>query len=320
MKIEKRIKRIIKKSDNIFVTGHKNLDLDAIGACIGIYAIAKKYKKECYIINDDTENELGVTKIIDETSTDYNFIKSEKIPNLYKKHSILIVVDTNKANLIQNDKILHYFNNIIVIDHHQETEQTINGINVINDNISSACEMVTFLIREYGVEITEEEATILLSGIVLDTSNFTKKASADTFYEAYSLVAYGANPKKVQYYLKEELKDYIIRNKVIVNTEIINDNLALAVAENSDLYKKEELAKIANTLMNFNDIDASFVIGKRQDGGVGISARSEGNINVGIITEKLGGGGDICNAACHITDMSLSETESELKKVLNEEE
>lgn len=320
MNIEKRIKRIIKKSDNIFVSGHRNLDLDAIGACIGICAIAKKFKKNCYIINDDKENELGVSKIIDEVSDDYIFIKSIKIPDLHKKNSVLIVVDTNKVNRIQNDKILHYFNNIIVIDHHQETEQTINGINVINENISSACEMVAFLIRKYNVEITEEEATILLSGMVLDTNNFTKKTSADTFYEAYFLGAYGANPKKVQYYLKEELKDYIIRNKVIVNTEIINGNLALAVADNKDSYKKEELAKIANTLMNFNDIDASFVVGNRIDGGVGISARSEGNINVGVITENLGGGGDICNAACHITDMSLKETESELKKVLNEEE
>lgn len=320
MKIEKRIKRIIKKSSNIFVSGHRNLDLDAIGACIGICAIARKYKKNCYIINDDKESELGVSKIIDETSDDYNYIKSVKIPDLHKKNSVLIVVDTNKVNRVQNDKILHYFNNIIVIDHHQETEQTINGINVINENISSACEMVAFLIRKYNVRITEEEATILLSGMVLDTNNFTKKTTADTFYEAYFLGAYGANPKKVQYYLKEELKDYIIRNKVIVNTQIINGNLAFAVADNKELYKKEELAKIANTLMNFNDIDASFVLGNRIDGGVGISARSEGNINVGVITENLGGGGDIYNAACHITDMSLKETESELKKVLNEEE
>ena len=320
MKIEKRIKSIIKKSSNIFVCGHKNLDLDAIGACIGICAIARKFKKECFIINDDLINELGVNKIIDETQDDYHFIKSSKIPDLHKKNSILIVVDTNKVNRIQNDKILHYFNNIIVLDHHQETEQTINGINVINENISSACEMVSFLIRKYNVKITEEEATIILSGIVLDTSNFTKKTSADTFYEAYSLVAYGANPKKVQYYLKEELKDYIIRNKVIVNTEIINGNLALAVANNKDSYKPEELAKIANTLMSFNDIDASFVIGNRTDGGVGISARSEGNINVGLKLENLGGGGDICNAASHITDMALKETESELKKVLSGEE
>lgn len=320
MKIENQIKKVIKKSDNVFISGHKNLDLDAIGACVGIKAICDHFGKKSYIIVDDQVLELGVSKIINEISDEANIINSSEVSNLCKDNSTLVVVDTNKTNMIQNDKILHYFNNIIVIDHHQETDQTINGINIINELKSSACEQVTNLIELYKAKPNEHEATIILSGIVLDTNNFIKKTKADTYYAACYLTSLGANPKKVQYYLKEELKDYIIRNKVIVNTEIINGNLALAVANNKDSYKPEELAKIANTLMSFNDIDASFVIGNRTDGGVGISARSEGNINVGLKLENLGGGGDICNAASHITDMALKETESELKKVLSGEE
>ena len=320
MKIERRIKKIIKKCSNVFVSGHQNLDLDAIGACIGICAIAKKFGKECYIINDDIENELGVQKIINEIKDDYEIINSSKITDLYKKNSILIVVDTNKVNRIQNDKILHYFNNIIVIDHHQETEQTINGINIIDEFKSSACEMISLLTRLYNVEITPEEATIILSGIVLDTHNFSKKTSSDTFLEAYYLTELGASPKKVQYYLKENVNDYIIRNKVIMNVEVINDKYAISIDDSDYPYKKEDLAKIADTLLNFDGIAATFVLGNRTDGGVGISARSEGSVNVGQVLEELGGGGDNYNAACHIKDMNLNETKMELIRVLNKEE
>lgn len=320
MKIEERIKKIIKKSDNIFVSGHKNLDLDAIGACIGINTIASKFGKNCYIIIDDENHELSIGKIIDEIKTDFNIIKSSEIPSFHKKNSVLVIVDTNKANMIQNDKILHHFNNIIVIDHHQETDQTINGINMIDIDKSSACEMVTSLIRKYKATLTEYDATIILSGIVLDTHNFSKKTTDNTFYEAYYLTALGANPKKVQYYLKENLNDYIIRNKVIINVEVINNKYAVSMANNKDSYKREDLAKIADTLLNFNDIEASFVLGNRIDGGVGISARSEGGVNVGSILEELGGGGDVCTAACQVKDMNLKETQDALIRVLNEEE
>ena len=320
MKIEERIKRIIKKSDNIFVSGHKNLDLDAIGACIGIKAIAHRFRKECYIIVDDETHEPGISKILEEIKDNSKIIKSNEIPDFHKKKSVLIIVDTNKANMIQNDKILHQFSDIIVIDHHQETDQTINGINMIDIGRSSACEMITSLIREYKVELMDYEATIILSGIVLDTHNFSKKTKDITFYEAYYLTAVGANPKKVQYYLKENLNDYIIRNKVIINVEVINTKYAVATANNKDSYKREDLAKIADTLLNFNDIEASFVVGNRIDGGVGISGRSEGSINVGSILEELGGGGDACTAACQVTDMNLEETKKELIRVLNEEE
>ena len=319
MKIDKRIKSLIKKSSNVFVTGHKNLDLDAIGACVGIKAISKSFKKECFIIIDDTDYDLSVSKVIDELDSSI-IIKSSEIPDLYRQNSILIIVDTNKTNLLQNDKILHYFNNIIIIDHHQETDQTINSINKIDLEASSACEMVSSLIRLYNADITKEEATIILSGIVLDTHNYAKKVTPNTFYESYYLTELGASAKKVQYYLKEDLKNYIIRNKVVLKTEIINDKYAIATASEKEDYKREDLAKIADTLLGFNGVDAAFALGNREDGGVGISGRSEGNVDVANILEKLGGGGDNYHAACQIKDMTLSNADKELRTILSKEE
>lgn len=320
MEIERKIKKIIKKSTNIFISGHKNLDLDAIGSCVGVSSICNHFKKDNYIIVDDETHELGVSKILEEIKDTKRVIKSDDIPSYYKEGSTLIIVDVSKAHLLQNDKILHYFNNIIILDHHQVTEQTINTTSIIDESYSSAGEIVATLIELYGVTPTKEEATILLSGIVLDTNNFTVKTSSNTYYAAYYLSKFGADSKKIKYYLKEDLNDYIIRNKVIMNVEIINDHYAVAKAPKDKKYKREDLAKMADTLLKFNNIDASFIIGERIDDGIGISARSEGKVDVGSITSELGGGGDLNTAACQILDMDLDEVYKELKNILTKED
>lgn len=318
MQIENKIKKIIKKSKNVFVVGHKNLDLDAIGACIGVSQIATHFNKNSYIIIDDEKNELGVAKLLTELDDKTILIKSKDIPKYHYKDSILIIVDTNKAHLLQNDQIIHYFNHIIILDHHQESDQTIpNTIQIINEKASSACEIVTGLIEKYQVKLTPTTATHMLAGIVLDTNNFIVKTTQETYLSAYYLTKQGANPKKVQSYFKQDIKEYLERQKVISKVKVIHDKYALIVASEKQQYKREELAKIADTLLRFKNIEASFVLGNRIDGGIGLSARSEGSINVGEIAENLGGGGDNHDAAAQINNgKTLTEVSLELIDLL----
>lgn len=318
MRIETRIKRLIKNNKNVFIMAHKNLDLDALGACIGVASICNGFHKKNYIIIDDNKNELSVGKVLKELQDDYFIIKSNQIPKYYQRNSLLIIVDTNKAQLLQNDKILHYFNKIIMLDHHQETDQTITKtIHIINEKASSACEIVTNLVESYHIKLSEKAATYILAGVVLDTNNFTVKTTSKTYQAAYYLSTQGADPIKVQYFLKQDIKDYIIRQKVITEVKVIADKYAFSVASDKLKYKREELAKVADTLLQFNNIEASFVLGNRKDGGVGLSARSVGTVNVGKMAELFGGGGDNHDAAAHILDKSLKEVEEELKKILN---
>lgn len=318
MKIETRIKRLIKNSKNVFIMAHKNLDLDALGACIGVASICNGFHKKNYIIIDDNRHELSVGKVLKELQSDYSIIKSNEIPKYHQRNSMLIIVDTNKAQLLQNDKILHYFNKIIILDHHQETEQTITKtIHIINEKASSACEIVTNLVENYHIKLSEKAATYILAGIVLDTNNFVVKTNTKTYQAAYYLAQQGADPTKVQYFLKQDIKDYIMRQKVITEVEVIENKYAFSTAPDKLKYKREELAKIADTLLQFNNIEASFVLGNRKDGGVGLSARSVGTVNVGEIAENLGGGGDNYDAAAHILDKGLTEVEEELRKILN---
>jgi len=316
LKQKQEIRKKIKQHTCIFVVGHKNLDLDAIGSALGIYAYVKKYRKKCYIIDDDKVHELGVSKIIQEQNPSI-FIKSDEIENIKGKSNLLIVVDTNKENLLHNKEILNMMDNVIIIDHHQPNKYTIkNALMVLDLDASSACEMVTELLYSSRIKVSSKVATAILSGIVLDTNNFVLKTDAKTYYAAYYLASLGASTKKVQYYLKQDIKDYIIRQQVITDVEVIDDKYAITTGNEKIKYKREGLAKIATTLLHFSGIEASFVIGKNQDNNVGVSARSDGSLNVGKLMEKLGGGGDDHEAAAQIENESIESIKEKIYDML----
>lgn len=320
----KDISKLIKKSKTIFIMSHKNLDLDALGSCIGIYELLKKLGKKCYIIIDDKVHEMGVAKVLKEIQGTYEIINSNETPIYLHKNSkknLLIILDTNKKDLIQNNDILEYFSRKMIIDHHELGKTSIKDAYLVLDiSTSSTCEMITQLIQEYEVELTPYIYTIILSGIVLDTNNFTLKTSAETYYSAYFLTASGASPKKVQYLLKQDIKDYAEQQKLLANMETINKNIAIAKGTPYIVYRREDLARIADTLLFFNDIEISFVIGKVGKNKVGVSARSLGNYNISSIMTSLGGGGDSYNGAAVFENMHISEVLEKVKMEIKKQE
>ena len=320
----RQLNKRIRRAKVIFLMAHKDLDLDALGSCVGLSLILKQRKKKCYIIIDDKKHELGVEKILRELDGCIPIIKSEDIdkyiyPN--NKRNLLIVLDTNKVELVQNQDVLKKIDEKIIIDHHDLGKTTIkNALIIDDDEVSSTCEMITELVEFYDVELEPYYATILLSGIVLDTNNFTLKTSAETYYTAYYLASLGASAKKVQYLLKQDVDEYTERQKLLTDIETINKKIAFTKASPYTIYRREDLAKVADTLLFFNNIEASFVIGKIGKNIIGISARSLGNFNITKILEKLGGGGDDYNGAARFEDTTISKVEQELKKVIAEEE
>ena len=324
--IDKRreLNRSIRKSKNIFLMAHKDLDLDALGSCIGLSTILGQKKKDCYIIIDDKNHELGVEKVLRELEGCIKIIRSEDIarylhPNAQK--NLLIILDTNKDELVQSKDLLKKIERKVVIDHHDISKSTIkNAVTIIDNEVSSSCEMITQLIEFYDVELEPYYATVLLSGIVLDTNNFTLKTTAETFYAAYYLTSLGASAKKVQYLLKQDIMEYTERQKLLADIETINHRIAFTKATPYTIYRREDLAKVADTLLFFNNIEASFVIGKIGKDTVGISARSLGNYNISKILEKLGGGGDTYNGAAKFEKTTISKVEQMLKKEIEAQE
>ena len=313
---KKEIESLIKNSSSVFIMGHKYLDLDAIGSAIGVYEYVRYLEKDATIIINDRNLEAGVKKVLDQVEGKYKIKKSSKIKLRIDNKSLLIVVDTNKEKLLQDPLLLDAFENVIVIDHHDLSEKSIsNGLIIVDEEASSTCEMITDFLDYNGISIDSEVATILLSGIVLDTNNYVLKTTTNTFRASYLLTQKGADPNNVQYLLKQNLKKYIERQKVVTNAKIIK-KVAISCAKSTLTYRREDLARIADTLMLFNNIEASFVIGKLDKNTVGISARSIGNVNVGEVLEHFNGGGDENEAGARIDNKSLKKVEEELKEVL----
>ena len=317
-----KLNREIRKSSNIFLMAHRDLDLDALGSCIGMYLYLKSKKKNCYIIVDDQNHELGVEKVILELEGCIEIIKSENIDKYLsprEKKNLLIILDTNKSDLVQSKELLKRIDRKIIIDHHDKGKTSIkDALEIIENDVSSTCEMVTYLLEEFDINIEPYYATVLLAGIVLDTNNFTLKTKADTYYASYYLAKVGASAKKVQYLLKQDLAEYTERQKLLTDIETMHNKIAITKASSHTTYRREDLAKVAETLLFFNNIEASFVIGKIDKETIGISARSLGNFDINKILVKLGGGGDTYSGAAKFENTTISKVEEELKKILEE--
>jgi len=238
-----------------------------------------------------------------------------------QEKNLLLILDTNKKELVQNEDTLKKIKNKVVIDHHNLGKTSIkDAFMIMDDEASSTCEMVTNLLEGYDIEIDSYYATVLLSGIVLDTNNFMLKTTSNTYYTAYYLSSLGASAKKVQYLLKQDLLEYTEREKLLSRIEIINDKIAFTKATPYTIYRREDLAKIADTLLFFNDIEASFVVGKIGKNTVGVSGRSLGNYNIEDILTNIGGGGDEYNGAAKFEKKSISKVEELLKKEIKKQE
>lgn len=318
----KKVKKYIKTSDTIFIQGHKNLDLDAISSNIGLYYILEKLNKKCYIIIDDVEHEMGVKKVLHEIEGCYNIITSDEIEskmNKRAKKNLLIISDTNKKELVQSKKALDLMQKRIVIDHHELGKTSIKeGLILIDTKASSACELIVRLADLYNIKFSSYIATLLLSGITLDTNNFMLNTNEETFYTAYYLTVYGASTKKVQYLLKQDLASYSEEQKLLTNIDILDGKIAIAKAAENAIYRRQDLARIADTLLFFNDIDVSIVVGKISKDEVGVSARSIER-NIEPLVTKLGGGGNENNGAAVITNKKINEIVEKIKKHLEEE-
>ena len=314
----KDLKKVIMKelilSKEVFLIGHNNIDLDAFASMAGFSLIAKKYKTKAYIIIDDEKIEEATKEAISKISSKINICTSKEIENLISNKSVLFVFDNNNKKRISIEDKLDKFKNIIVIDHHSKSKETIpNAFLYIDEKATSASEIVTALLYKFRIKVPRQFATIILGGIVLDTNNFMYKMTRKSFFYCYFLAGKGADIKEAKMYLKQDINEYINRSKIIANTKIIND-MAIAIGQKGKIYSSQNLAKTADLLLEFKSIKVSFAIGYLEKNKVGISARSIKNINVGKLMESFGGGGSKTEAAAIIENTTIKKVTEELKQ------
>jgi len=324
--ISHALRDLIQESDQVFVMGHKMPDMDSIGAAVGVAKMAEMNRVKGRIVIDFDEYDRSVMRLMEEIESDPDlferFITPEEALSEMTEHSLLVVVDTHKPSMVIDERLLQRMERVILIDHHRRGEEFITNTMLVymEPYASSTAELVTELI-EYQPKhekLTMLEATAMLAGIIVDTKSFTLRTGARTFEAASYLRSNGADTVLVQRLLKEDLDTYIERAKIVQSVEFVGDGIAIAKGEPGRIYSPVLIAQTADILLTMKDVNASFVIAERTEGGVGISARSLGEVNVQVVMENLGGGGHLTNAATQMPDASLEEAVGQLKTVLTE--
>lgn len=316
--------KLIDDSKQVLVMGHRDPDMDALGAGIGMMRFASLHDREAFMIVDQPN--ISTKRLMRELEQ-HEFIgqhiitPTSAMEMITEPDTLLILVDTHKPSFVVEPEIMNQAEKIVVIDHHRRGEDYVVDavISYIEPYASSTCELVTELLQyQSRFTIDPLESTSLLAGIVVDTKNFTARAGSRTFEAASFLRRHGADLVLVQSLLREDLPSLMHRSALLQHTHTLFDRYAVVVGEEENTYDQVTIAQTADELVNIHGIEASFVIARRDDKMVSISARSAGKLNVQVIMEEMGGGGHLTNAACQLKGYTLQEAEDELLKRLEE--
>lgn len=326
--ISQALQELIKHADQVFVMGHRNPDMDAIGSCLGIRRITEMNDKEAWVVVKPNEYSSDVAKLMEKVENDSllsrYIIEPEVAKEMMTPNSLLIVVDFHRPSMAIAPELMKMKGQTVVIDHHRRGEEFPENpaLVYIEPYASSTAELVTELFEYQPSDaepINKIEATAMLGGIIVDTKSFSLRTGSRTFDAASYLRSCGADAVLIQRLLKEDQTTYLERSHLIENMYFITDHIAIAAGEEDQVYGSVVTAQTADTMLSMNHVDAAFVITKRDDGRIGISGRSLGEINVQVIMEKMGGGGHLSNAATQMENVSVAEAEKQLADVIHDQ-
>ena len=321
--IAQALREIMLKCDKVYIMGHKNSDIDCIGAAVGIFKMAKSLEKEAQIIIDTKYNSSSKV-IIEKLKTlpeyDNAFISNNEAKKIDTQNSVLVVVDTHKKSYLAYPDVYEQFEKVVVIDHHRRGPEFIDNAMLTYHEIyaSSASELVTELLMYLdNIELNPIEAESIYAGIVVDTKNFMFKTGVRTFEVAAFLKKFGIDVTQVKQLFQNDLETYIAKVDIVKNAEIIRGQIAISTTEEEYNDMPIIAAQAADELLSISGVYASFVLCKVDDV-VMISGRSMGDINVQSILEKIGGGGHLTFAGAQIAGVTIDEAKNSLLNSIDE--
>ena len=307
-------------TEHVYVMGHKYADMDTLGAAAGICAIARKRGKAARIVLDMENNSVGPMLRKLRALPEYKdvFIGGGDAFLRVQPDTLLVVVDTNRPESVESEPLLESCNRVAVIDHHRRSSSYIEkmALNFHEPYASSASEMVTELLGyllETG-DLLKAEAEALLAGIVLDTKSFTNRTGGRTFEAAAYLRRAGADTQDVQRMFQSDLESMIDRYAIIRRAVLYRKDLAIAAID--EPCERVTAAKAADELLTLSGVQASFVFYPKDDG-VYISARSLGEVNVQVIVEALGGGGNSTSAGGQLPGVTVEQVCQKLQEAID---
>ena len=313
----------IRSVDQVFVVGHKNLDMDALGSAVGMQLFASNITENSYAVYDQDHMSADIERAVIHLKKEgvTKLLSVKDAIEMVTKRSLLILVDHSKTALTLSKEFYDLFTQTIVIDHHRRDQDFPDNavITYIESGASSACELVTELIQFQNSKknrLSHMQASVLMGGMMLDTKNFTTRVTSRTFDVASYLRTRGSDSVTIQEIAATDFDEYREVNELILEGHKLGSEVLIAEAKDSKCYDTVVISKAADALLAMSGIEASFVLAKNIQGFISISARSRSKINVQRIMEELGGGGHFNLAAAQIKDMTLSETGEKLTEII----
>ena len=303
-----KLTKKIREYEKIIITSHKNPDLDGLTSSIVLASIARKFNKEAFVYLN--EENISTTKVKELVGTSY-FVDKYNVD----KNTLLIIVDTSSELYISSEKMLEDFQHIVVIDHHEISENNIENVEMryINNNLSSIIEFMTYYLKYLNFKIEENLATLMLAGLEIDTNSFNMKTTAETYKAASILMEMGASTILKQDLLRNSREEILKRYELIKKSYVYKD--IISICPLTGLHNPVELAQIADELLSFKNIEITFCLGLINKDEVRISIRTRGKYNAKAIASKLNGGGSLTSSAAVLT-ISVKECEEKIKEIV----
>lgn len=315
-----KLARLMDQVDEVYIAPHQHADTDALGASIGIYKMAEAMQKKVKIlldVYDVTESVRKILALMDQDSGLKNiFIAPHEAMTGSDNDALLILVDHHSEGQLLSTGLIQTFQRYAIIDHHRLLDDALVNAQFmyLEPYASSTSELVVEMLKVFqpSTGLTPLEATIMLSGIIVDTNNFLYRTGSRTYEAAGLLRSYGADSLKINNILREPAAIVQLKAKYVASAEVFLGRYSVVTIPNTEIIDRTMLAKIADDQLKISHIEASFTIGRLNDKIIGISARSVDRFNVQDMMEKLGGGGHFNNAATQIEAAHVKEVKATL--------
>lgn len=321
------IREAIIDSDQVFIVGHQMMDFDCMGAALCMSRIAQRCERKTFIVSQecakDAQLEDALALYQDALGARHAFLSESAALNELHDNDLVIMVDHHVPAQSSGPKLIEAANKVIVIDHHRRSAGFVEGplVTYLESGASSACELMTEMLsyQPSRVDISDEEATIMYLGILVDTNRFKMRTGSRTFEAAAALKKLGADPLATEQILSERYEQFEEKAQIAKYAKIYRERYMIAAVSEEMYPSRPLMAQVADMLLTIRGVEASFVIAKtsKENDVVAISSRSRGNVNVQTIMERMQGGGHFSAAALQRAHAEVAQIETELKATLD---
>jgi tRNA nucleotidyltransferase (CCA-adding enzyme) len=298
------------------ITTHLNADFDALASMVA----AKKLYPQALLVFPGAQETSLRDFFIRSSSYFLEFARLKQAPPEEIKR--LILVDTRQASRIgryaeaaASDEV-----EIHIYDHHPDSPDDVHGSVEVVQFLGSTTAILTRIIKEKGLEISPEEATIMALGIFEDTGSFTFSSTTPEDFEAGAyLLKQGADLNVVSGILSREMsaEQVALLNSLLEHTSHFHvDGIEVVLAHSTAKEYVPDFAVVAHRFMDMGNIQVLFALAQMEERVYVVGRSRVPEVNVAEILAELGGGGHSYAASAALKGVPLTQVEEQLRQLL----